>query len=532
MAGDIVLALGGVGLFLLGMQLMTEGMRDLAGLALRRRLATLTSTPLSGAVTGAVATAMVQSSSAVIVAAVGFVGAGLMTFPQALGVVFGANVGTTVTGWLVALIGFKLQLGQLALPLVLAGALARLFGRGRWRPGGLALAGFGLLFSGIGAMQGGLAGWEGAVTPDDFPGDDWAGRLQLLALGMLITVITQSSSAGVAAALVALHAGAIAFPQAAALVIGMNVGTTFTALLAAVGGASAARRSAIAHLVYNVLTGALALALLGALGPWLSGIGAGGPGDAQLALVAFHTGFNVMGAALALPFAAHFARLIIRLTPEPRGALDAGLDDTLLQAPNAALDAAAATLSEIARRLIGAAAALADPARPDPPEGLLSRLEAALAETRGYLDRIPGAAHETGAQDRLIASFHALDHLERLQRRCADALARRDARAEARRDPRLRRLLRVAASVWDRLPVLPGPRAAADRADRLRRLLRAQREPVRARAIAALAAERVDADQAVARLDAIRWLHRVSYHAWRISEHLERAGPGLAALSP
>ncbi|MFW2386772.1 MAG: Na/Pi symporter, partial [Polyangiales bacterium] len=115
MIGSVLLCLGGLGLFLLGMVVLTDGLRALAGSALRRMLSRFTRSPLSGAMTGAATTAVVQSSSATTVATVGFVGAGLLTFPQALGIVLGANVGTTITGWLVALLGFKLELGTAAL---------------------------------------------------------------------------------------------------------------------------------------------------------------------------------------------------------------------------------------------------------------------------------------------------------------------------------------------------------------------------------------------------------------------------------
>ena len=139
----IITALGGLGLFLLGMIVMTAGLRELAGDAIRTALMRFTHTPSSGALTGATCTAILQSSSATTVAAVGFVAAGLMSFTSALGIVFGANLGTTVTGWLVALIGFKLKIGLLAMPMVLVGAILRLFGSGKLRSAGFALAGFG-----------------------------------------------------------------------------------------------------------------------------------------------------------------------------------------------------------------------------------------------------------------------------------------------------------------------------------------------------------------------------------------------------
>ena len=151
------------------MALMTEGLRQLAGDALRQTLARFTRSPTSGAITGAAVTALIQSSSATVVAAVGFVSAGLLTFPQALGICFGANIGTTATGWLVALGGFKLDLGRIALPLVFAGALLRLLGKARTKALGNALAGFALVFVGIDALKDGMDAFTGVVTPESFP---------------------------------------------------------------------------------------------------------------------------------------------------------------------------------------------------------------------------------------------------------------------------------------------------------------------------------------------------------------------------
>jgi len=206
--------MGGLGLFLLGMVIMTNGLKGLAGDVMQQTLARFTHNPTSGAITGAATTAVLQSSSATTVAAIGFVSASLLTFPQALGIVFGANIGTTITGWLVALIGFKFKLTSIVSPLVLVGVLIHLFGRGKAASFGLALAGFSMIFVAITFLQGVMQGLEGMVTPDDFPADTIMGRLKLVAIGIAVTLITQSSSAGVATALAAVHVGTISFPQA------------------------------------------------------------------------------------------------------------------------------------------------------------------------------------------------------------------------------------------------------------------------------------------------------------------------------
>lgn len=244
--------IGGLGIFLLGMIIMVQGLRTFTGQALHDSLMRFTRTPLTGALTGAGATAVLQSSSATTVAAVGFVSAGLMTFENAIGIILGANLGTTITGWLVAILGFKLQLAALVLPLIFMGAAMKLFMRGRGSHAGLALAGFGLIFVGISTMQEAMIALESILDFSHIPADSWSSRLQLVLLGLVFTAITQSSSAGVALTLTALFSGIIEFEQAAALVIGMDVGTTITSALASMGGNAETKRTGYSHVVYNV----------------------------------------------------------------------------------------------------------------------------------------------------------------------------------------------------------------------------------------------------------------------------------------
>src|SRR5215467_7509578 len=150
--------LGGVGLFLLGMSVMTAGLKGLAGSGLRTVLSKAAATSLSGAFWGAVVTLIVQSSSATTMTTIGLVSAGVLTFPQGLALVFGANVGTTGTGWLVALIGVRVSLTAYALPIVFAGALLKLVGKGRWAASGAAIAGFALILVGLTTLQQGMSG--------------------------------------------------------------------------------------------------------------------------------------------------------------------------------------------------------------------------------------------------------------------------------------------------------------------------------------------------------------------------------------
>ena len=522
---NILFVLGGLGLFLLGMLVLTDGLRQLAGNALRVALARFTKSPLTGAMTGAATTAIVQSSSATTVTTVGFVGAGLLSFPNALGIILGANIGTTMTGWLVAILGFKLKLGVVVLPLLLLGVLLRMFAPGRVRHFGWALAGFSLLFMGITAMQEGMAPFQGVVTPASFPEDTLLGRLQLVLIGVAITLITQSSSAGVAAALVGLSAGAISFPQAAALVIGMDVGTTFTAILATLGGSTAMRQTGYAHLVYNLFAATLAFFLLTPFAAFLTALGGGAIGDAQIGLVAFHTTFNVLGVSLAVPMAHPFARFIARLIPERGPPLQRRLDSRLLRDSAAAVDALVATVGDIFKEFLRVLLLLLDPGRKGHPEReRLEGLRNALDATRAYVQEIHSAPTQPLVHRRHLAAMHALDHLNRLHMRCSQP----ERIAVQKQVPRLRRLSRLLRGVAAVVLDSDEGDAAEAKLDRLRRLLRRQRRSYRERIVAEAAEQQVDADAAIRQLDGLRWLHRVAYHLWRIQHHRHRAEAGLA----
>lgn len=520
MAQEILVGLGGVGLFLVGITMLTGGLKELSGGMLGRALVRFTKTPLRGVAAGALSTAVIQSSSATTVTTVGFVSAGLLTFHQGLGVILGANIGTTATGWLIAIFGFKLPLGQIAMGLVFVGGLARLLGRGRVAPIGWALAGFGLLFIGIDGMQQGLAQFEGLVTPDSFPQNTLIGRLQLVAIGIAITLVTQSSSAGVAAALVALGAGAISFSQAAAMVIGMDIGTSFTAVLATMGGSVATRQTGYAHLIYNTLAGSLAFFLLGPVAgfvdPWLA---QGRLGNAQIALVGFHTTFNMLGVSLVLPFARPFARLVIWLVPEHGPPLLRRLDERLLHDPAAAVEAAIASLHDLSVVLTGILTDLLAPDRRSPLDpARLTAVNDALKAMREFIEQIRTGPDDPPLHQRHLAAMHALDHLARLARRCSQQ-PRIDVLST---EPQLSHLaLLVRDAVRERRQA--GDDDAETSFDHLRALLRRQRRLYRQQSVEAAAQQQISADTTLLRLDGVRWLHRVSYHLWRIVHHLYRA---------
>lgn len=502
---------------------MTDGLRALAGSAIRAALMRFTRSPLSGAVTGAVSTAILQSSSATTVAAVGFVGAGLITFSASLGIIFGANIGTTITGWLVALLGFKLNLGTVILPVILVGTILRLFGNGRVANIGYALAGFGLIFVGISLMQQGMSGLTDIITPEALPADTLIGRLQLVALGILFTMITQSSSAGVAATLTALFAGAITFEQAAALVIGMDVGTTVTAVMASIGGSVAARRTGLSHVIFNLFTACGALILITPytlLWEYLS------PGalssNAEIALVAFHTSYNTLGVMVILPFTGRFAHLIEKLVPDKKPSYTGRLGEGLLEQPALALTAVQASIhDELLALLRHVNAMLGDSLMGRRAD--LAELQAALDETYAYVDRIH--LHETqGAEwERMLGIVHTLDHMQRLHERCEEEEDRAiTARGSAELSDYGRTMVKTINGIFNDIETQSWTEAA-ERADKTAVYIHDQVEPLRQSILAKIASHEIDVPQGTGRLEAIRWLKRVSKHVARIMQHYGEA---------
>ena len=253
------------------MAVMTDGLKALAGSALRTVLAKAAATSLSGTIWGAVVTLLVQSSSATTMTTIGLVSAGLLTFPQGLSLVFGANIGTTGTGWLVALLGVRVSLTAYALPIVFAGALLKLVGKGRWAASGASIAGFALILVGLTTLQQGMGGLAEQLNPADLPAvlggagvPWWSGALGVLALvatGIVMTTVMQSSTAAITVTISALYAGAIGLDQAVALVIGQNIGTSTSSAMAAVGASNTAKRLAVAYIAFKLIAAVVFLVL-------------------------------------------------------------------------------------------------------------------------------------------------------------------------------------------------------------------------------------------------------------------------------
>lgn len=397
----LAIAAGGLAMFLLAMRMMTQGLKRFAGNALRRLLAGWTSTPLRGVATGMLVTGAVQSSSAVTVATIGFVNAGILSLPQALGVIYGANVGTTVTSWLVSLVGLDIRLQSLALPLIAVGTGLLFAGRSdRWRGLGESLAGFGLFFLGLMILKDSLGGLAEAFDPTGLANQGWLGILLFLGVGFLITVLVQSSSAAIALILTSAGTGIVPLDAAAAAVIGANLGTTSTAAFAAIGATANARRVALGHIAFNGLAGLVSLILLVPL-LWLIaasssllGLGVG----AATTLALFHTAVKLIGLVVILPLTPALTTWLRQrfITPSEEIGRPRHLDETILATPALAIEAVVRELfrmrSETAT-LVLEATRIPQPARKDhaaTAEGL-ARLNQRIADFITRLER-----HEMG----------------------------------------------------------------------------------------------------------------------------------------
>ncbi len=344
---------GGLGLFMLAVSMITEGLKAAAGLSLRNLLARWTRSPAHGVFTGLTITAIVQSSSAVTIATIGFVNAGLISMRQALGIVYGSNIGTTMTGWLVAIIGFKVNIEAFALPIIGVGMLLRLTGGERRRASiGLALTGFGLFFIGVDVLKNAFDGLLLSVELGTLTVGGVQEILLFLVAGFLITLLTQSSSAAIAITLTAATGNVIGLYAAAAMVVGANLGTTSTAAIAVIGATPNAKRVACAHILFNGGTGIVALLILPALF-WVvestsSALGLATAPAVTLAL--FHTVFNILGVLLIFPLNNRLADFLEKrfVTQEEKEAQPKYLDKNILVSPELALHALSLELMRVA----------------------------------------------------------------------------------------------------------------------------------------------------------------------------------------
>jgi phosphate:Na+ symporter len=553
--------LGGVGLFLLGMTVMTEGLKALAGSSLRMVLSKAAATPLSGAFWGAVVTLLVQSSSATTMTTIGLVSAGLLTFPQGLGLVFGANVGTTGTGWLVALIGVRVSLSSYALPMIFVGALIKLLGQGRVSAAGAALAGFALVLFGLTTLQQGMGGLAERLHPSDLPavlgapGVSWIsgsfGLMVLVVAGLVMTAVMQSSTASIAVTLSAYYAGAIGLDQGCALIIGQNIGTATSSAMAAIGASTTAKRLAVAYILFKVIAALIALVLFPITIPLI--VRAARATDGVTLLAAYHTAYNVVGVAVLMPAIGWFTRVVERLLPDRTSPLTRNLDPAALVTPIAAVEAVRRTVARALESICGSVNAVL--AAPNSAAVHLEKSVASVAEAAAALNKalefmsdVSGPPETEDEQRRVTSTLHAIDHAYRLAELagektelrtskgapedmraaqiCAEAMQNaaavardvvaplagleRSARTETRRD---------SPTSLNGDTALEAP-AALTRLEQNTKALSDLQRAHRSATLSAVATGELTAAEAIVRVDAVTRFEALARHAWRAAAHL------------
>lgn len=322
---------GSLGLFLYGMKILSDGLQKCAGSRMKNILQLMTGNHFKSVLTGLLITIIIQSSSATTVMVVSFVNASLLTLVQAIGVILGANIGTTITGWIVAILGFKMDITVLSL-VSIAIALPFLFSKKtRQREGSEIFLGFGLLFLGLNYLQTSIPDISKHTALlsflSRFDNGSFFSIVFCVFIGMVLTIIVQSSSATMAITITMAYQGWIGVYTASALCLGQNIGTTITAYIASIGASTNARRAAWAHILFNVIGTIIAIIFFN---PLLEVVNRITPGDihsmdqaAKMAslptfLAAFHTLFNLVNTILFFPFITPFAKLIDKLVPDKK----------------------------------------------------------------------------------------------------------------------------------------------------------------------------------------------------------------------
>lgn len=423
--------LGGIGLFMLGMWLLTDGLKLAAGDALQRVLARWTRTDLRALLSGYGLTAAVQSSAAVTVTTLGFVNAGVLTLRSAIWIVFGANIGTTMTGWIVALTGLQVKLDVYALPAIGVGMLLRISGPGSRRAAwGSVLVGFAAFLLGVQTLRGGFSDLTTLIDFSALPQSGPSAWGLYFIIGLLLTVLIQSSSATTAITLSAVAAGLVPVHLAAITIIAADLGTTITAIVAALGATANVRRVAAAQVSFNLTTAVLSLSLLM---PLLAIAGFVQsllplPQVPEMRLAIFSTTFNVLGIVLVAPLVPRLVAILSRrfVTQEEDLARLRYLDAAATAIPALAIPAVVRELQrlgalalELARDGVTATLSAAEVARRVLALGRLAEL------LRQEVSRLTTSPLTREAAQSLAPLLRALQHYEDMVELAPEAMALR-----------------------------------------------------------------------------------------------------------
>ena len=321
---NLLSLLGSLGLFLFGMKTMSEGLEKFAGDRLRSILAAMTKNRFMGVLTGIIVTALIQSSSATTVMVVSFVNAGLMNLAQAIGVIMGANVGTTVTAWIISAVGFKVNIAAMALPLLAFGIPLIFSSQNKRKSVGEFIFGFAFLFMGLSFLQQAATDLDiGSMVATMLAGVADGGFFTIILfviVGALVTMLVQASAATMAITLMLfdMHIPGFGLEQAAALAMGQNIGTTITAVMASMTAGTQARRAALAHMFFNVFGVVVVLLMFypfcNAVSWFVEDVMMAGSND-LFKLSMFHTAFNIFNTLLLIGFVHQIERFVCRMLP-------------------------------------------------------------------------------------------------------------------------------------------------------------------------------------------------------------------------
>lgn len=340
---DAKLIIAGIAVFLIGMVFMEDGFKLFSGGVIEKVLKKTTSSVPKAIGAGFIATAIVQSSSLLTIIVISFLSAELISLSGAIGVIFGSNIGTTATAWIVSAFGVKIKIAQFALPMIIFGVVFRFSKATSYRGLGTILVGLGFVFLGIGYMKEGFDTLKDGIDLASYAMDGYLGVLVYVIIGSIATVVIQSSSATMALIITALATGQIEYFNALELAIGANIGTTVTAMLGSLSSNANGKRLAIAHLIFNMVTGFIAIVFLYQLAElvtYLSSFVGIGEDDYAMQLALFHTIFNVLGVVVVSPFTSRLVTFLESIFIVVEDVDKAKyLDAVVINVPEAALEA-------------------------------------------------------------------------------------------------------------------------------------------------------------------------------------------------
>ena len=341
---DAKIIIAGISVFLIGMVFMEDGFKLFSGGMLENNLERFTNTLPKAIGTGFLATAIIQSSSLLTIIVISFLSVELISLSGAIGVVFGSNIGTTTTAWIVSTFGVKINIANYAMPMIIFGVIFRFNNNKTYHALGNLLVGLGFVFLGIGYMKEGFEVMKAGLDLAEFAMQGYLGVLIYIFIGVIATVVIQSSSATMALIITALAAGQIEYANALALAIGANVGTTVTAIIGSLSSNANGKRLAVAHFIFNMITGLIAIIFLYQLidvVTFLSSAIGISSDDYPMQLALFHTIFNVIGVLAVAPFTSRLVEYLKSLFKEDEKDISRAkyLDNVVIEVPEAAIAA-------------------------------------------------------------------------------------------------------------------------------------------------------------------------------------------------